>query len=301
MNTRSHHVFNNIYKLVPTDYIKAMSAGAEVVTPAVIQDYTMDSSTHKLYHDDGFDSRQFLDHYFSDKSAKVFEEDAQFFPIESLKKTFSEGLIKGDLLIDISVGSTIHHLYAAGDYFKHIIVLKARDRCILELKRWVDERTGAFSWCHAAKFHGNVEGESYQLENTEQKVRSALQHVVKCNLKKENMTDPIVLPPADCIISAWLLDAICKDHDDYISNVRKFSKLIKPGGYIILIGNIDATYYTVGKHIYHLLKYDEDFVRKALAGEGFIVDSCNVTERRAVPHELIDYRAIIITVAHKEK
>ncbi|XP_071969401.1 nicotinamide N-methyltransferase-like [Engystomops pustulosus] len=260
----------------------------------------MDSSNYKLYHVHGCDSRGFLESYCSDKPDMVFREDSLIFPIENLKKTFQLGHIKGDILIDLSISSIVHHLYAACEFFKHIIVLKVQDRCILELKRWVDTRTGAFHWGHAAQLHAEIEGKCKQLEDKEGKVRSALQHVVKCDLEKENMIEPIDLPPADCIISAWLLDAISKDQDDYIRYLRKFSKLLKIGGHLIIIGCSEATYYIVGKDKLHVFTYDEEFVRKALVGEGFIIDRCEVKERTNVS-DLIDYKAIMFIAAHKEK
>ncbi|KAM4015584.1 nicotinamide N-methyltransferase-like [Anomaloglossus baeobatrachus] len=259
----------------------------------------MDSGTYKLYHEDDFDSRQHLQSYFSDNPDKVSKEDSLIFPIENLIKTFTEGHIKGDVLIDISHSSMIHHLFAACDFFKHIIVLKVNDRCIMELKRWVDERTGAFEWGHVTKLHGDTELNSNHLQDKEGKVRSALHHVLKCDFEKENIIDPIVLPPADCIISAWFLDVISKDQDDYRRYLRKFSRLLKPGGHIILIGCLDITYFTVGKHTFHALNYDEDFARKALVGEGFIVDLCKV-KKRADVNDHIDYKAVIFIAAHKE-
>ncbi|XP_077105835.1 nicotinamide N-methyltransferase-like [Ranitomeya variabilis] len=260
----------------------------------------MDSSTYKLYHEDDFDSRQHLESYVSDNPDRVAREDSLIFPIENLRKTFTEGHIKGDVLIDLSLGSMVYHLYAACEFFNHIIVLKSRDSCIIELKRWVDSRTGAFDWSHATKLHADTEECSDQLQDKEEKVRSALQHVVKCNLEKENMMDPIVLPPADCIISTFLLDVVSKDQNDYVRYLRKFSRLLKPGGHIILIGCLDMTYYTIGKHKFHAVNYDEDFARKALVGEGFIIDRCEVKKRTNV-NDYIDYKAIIFIAAHKDK
>ncbi|XP_069599185.1 nicotinamide N-methyltransferase-like [Ranitomeya imitator] len=260
----------------------------------------MDSSTYKFYNENGLDSRQHLEHYLSDNPEIAFGEDIVEFPVKNLLKTFTDGHIKGDVLIDISPGSMVHHLFAACEYFKHIIVLKSRDTCIMELKRWVDERTGAFDWRHATKLHVDVNGNSDQLQDKEGKVRSALQHVVKCDLEKENIMDPIILPLADCIICAWLLDAICKDQDDYTRYLKKVSKLLKPGGHIILIGSLDVTYVTVGKHKFHSFNYDEDFARKSVAREGFIIDRCEV-KKRMVVSDLTDYKAIIFIAAHKEK
>ncbi|KAM3921593.1 nicotinamide N-methyltransferase-like [Leptodactylus fuscus] len=260
----------------------------------------MDPCTYKRYHKHDQDSRQYLDHYFSDKSQMVFGEDALIFPIKSLTNAFAAGHIKGDILLDISHGSLVHHLYSACEFFKHMIVLKIKDRCILELKRWTDKRTGAFHWGHAAKHHADIEGKSHQLEDKEVKVRSAMQHVVKCDLEKENMTKPIVLPPADCIISTLLLEAISKDQDDYIRYLRKFSRLLKPGGHFMLLGCLGETYYTVGRDKFHAFSYSDDFVRKALEGEGFIIDHCKLQKRTAVS-DLTDYKAVIFIAAHNKK
>ncbi|XP_069803691.1 nicotinamide N-methyltransferase-like [Dendropsophus ebraccatus] len=260
----------------------------------------MGSSPYKRYNIHGFDSRELLEKYMSDKPEMAFQEDSLIFPMENLAKTFKIGHIRGDVLIDLSSTSMIHHLYAACEFFKHIIVLKISDRCIMELKRWLDSRTGAFNWGHATQLHMELEGNSDELQDKEEKVRSAIPQVMICDLEKENMTAPIVLPPADCIISAWLLEAICKDQDDYIRYLRKFSRLLKPGGHLILIGSLEISYYTVEKDKFHAFTYDEEFVRKALAGEGFVVDDFKVKERTIVT-DLTDYRAIIVIAAHKEE
>ncbi|XP_066462060.1 nicotinamide N-methyltransferase-like [Eleutherodactylus coqui] len=194
----------------------------------------------------------------------------------------------------------IHHLYAACEFFKHIIVLKATDRCILELKRWLDTRTGAFHWGHATQLHVDAEGKREQLQDKEEKLRSAVQHVTKCDFEKENIIEPLDLPPADCIISVCLLEVISKDHDDYRRCLGKFPRLLKPGGHLILLGSLNATYFTVGKDKLHILRYDEDFVRNALVGEGFVIDCCKVKETKVVS-DVWDYKAVIFIVAHKEK
>ncbi|CAJ0967708.1 unnamed protein product [Ranitomeya imitator] len=286
-------------KLISSDYIKPLSTDAKGAIPSVIPNSTMDSSTYKFYNENGLDSRQHLDHYLSDKPEMAFGEDILEFPVKNLLKTFTEGHIKGDVLIDISPGSMVYHLFAACEYFKHIIVLKSRDSCIMELKRWVDERTGAFDWRHATKLHVDVNGNSDRLQDKEGKLRSALQHVVKCDLEKENIMDPIVLPLADCVICCGLLELISKNQDDYIRYLRKISSLLKPGGHFIMIGALDITYVTVGKDKIHSFSYDEDFARKALVGEGFVIDRCEV-KKRTIVSDLVDYKAVIFIAAHKE-
>ncbi|XP_073441179.1 nicotinamide N-methyltransferase-like [Dendrobates tinctorius] len=264
----------------------------------------MDSCTYKFYYADGFDSRQYLESYLSDKSEMVFGDNSLKFPIENLAKIFADGHIKGDVLIDLSIGPLAHQLFAACEFFKQIIVLKIRDewqlKCIMELKRWVEDCAGAFYWGHAAKLQVDLEGKGDKFEDREEKVRSALHYIKKCDLTKENIMNPVVLPPVDCIISAWFLDVISKDHDDYMRYLGKFLKLLKPGGHIILIGDLDTTFLKVGNDKIHVLNYDEDFVRKALVGEGFIIDCCEVKKRTDVS-DYSDCKAVIFIAAHKVK
>ncbi|XP_075184038.1 indolethylamine N-methyltransferase-like [Anomaloglossus baeobatrachus] len=260
----------------------------------------MDPGTYTLYHVDGIDSRGALEQYFSGKDEMVFGEDSIIFPTESLIKTFKEGHLKGDILIDLSVGGLVHHLFGACEFFKHIIVLRVRDRCILELKRWVDGRTGAFDWSHVTQLHVDLKGCTDAMQDHEGKVKSALEHVLKCDLHKEDIMDPIVLPLADCMTSALLLDLISRDQEDYMRYLKKFSKLLKPGGHIMLFACLEGTYATIGKEKIYFFNHDEDFVRKALVDAGFVIDNCKVKKRTNVS-DLTDYKAIIFVSAHKEK
>ncbi|CAJ0932746.1 unnamed protein product [Ranitomeya imitator] len=260
----------------------------------------MDSCNYKIYHEDGFDTRQNLEHYFSNKPEIDFGEDSIIFPLENLTKTFAEGHIKGDILIELSASSAIHHLYAVCEFFKHIIILKANDRCIMELNRWMHERTGAFEWDHAAKHHADIEGKSDKFQDKDGKLRTALRHVVKCNIEKENIVEPISLPPADCVIIAWFLEFISKNQDEFKNHLRKVSKLLKPKGHLIIFAILDATYITMGKDKFHMLKYDEDFVRKAVVEIGFAIDTRKV-KKRTVVSDLTDYKGVLFIVAHKEK
>ncbi|XP_044138043.1 nicotinamide N-methyltransferase-like [Bufo gargarizans] len=258
----------------------------------------MDSSTYKLYHKDCFDSREHLDTYFSDKDDMVFGEDSLLFPIEQLKNTFALGNINGEILIDLSISSIPHHLYSCCEFFKDIIVLKASDRCIMELKRWVDARTGAFDWSHAAKLHVDTEGNSDELQEKNEKLKSAIHQIVKCDLEKPNITGLIVLPPADCVISAGLLDVVCKEKEDYIRYLSKLSGLLKPKGHLILIGVVDATFFQIKEDRFHVFNYNERFAREAVERAGFVIDYCQVKERTAVSG-LTDYSGTIFIAAHK--
>ncbi|XP_063797907.1 nicotinamide N-methyltransferase-like [Pseudophryne corroboree] len=259
----------------------------------------MDSSAHKFYPVHGIDSREQLETYFSSKPDMAFGDDTIQFPMECLHRVFSEGHIKGDLLIDISIGSFIHLLYTASGYFNQILVLKVSEQCIMELNKWINTRTGAFDWSHIMEYIKCLEGNSDQCQDKDMTLKTAITKIMKCDIDNENLTDPEVFPPADCVISAWLLEFISKDEDDYINNFRKFVKLLKPEGYLILIGALNTTYGMIGQDKIHVFKYDEKFARKVLTNEGFVTDHCAVHKKTAVS-DLSDYEAFMFITAHRK-
>ncbi|KAM5164186.1 indolethylamine N-methyltransferase-like [Mantella aurantiaca] len=120
----------------------------------------MDSKSHKFYHIHGMDSRDFSDLYCSGKEDMVFGEDTLIFPMKNLHYQFSSGRVKGKFLIDVSNGSIIHHLYSASKCFQKIVVLKSSEKCIMELSRWLNDRTGAYDWTHTSAAAAELEGNS---------------------------------------------------------------------------------------------------------------------------------------------
>ncbi|XP_040182867.1 indolethylamine N-methyltransferase-like [Rana temporaria] len=258
----------------------------------------MDSTTHTFYPIHGMDSRKHLDAYYSNKEDMVFAEDSLKFPMANLHYQLSSGRVEGTLLIDISVGSFIHHLYSASNSFKKIVILKFREKCIMEMSRWLHDRTGAYDWSHTSSAAAELEGTRDQLQEKEMRLRSSIMQILKYDFEQENITSPVLLPLADCIISAWLLEAISQSEDEYMKNLEKVSKLLKPGGHLLLIGTLDATYVVVGEERLHCFKYNEDFVKNILGKLDFVIDYCAVQRRRNVS-DLTDYNAIIFVVARK--
>ncbi|CAN2391309.1 hypothetical protein PRIEUP_LOCUS1348 [Pristimantis euphronides] len=213
----------------------------------------MDRGDHKLYHVHDFDSRTYLNTYMSDKEDMTFRDDYFLFPMKMLPSFFSQGHIRGDSLIDISIGSFIHHLYSACDYFKEITLLRATERCIMGLNKWRDTRTGAFEWSHTSQMLAEITGDSDVSQDKEIRLKAAVKQIMKCDLQKENLTAE-TLPQTDCVITAGFLDVTCEDHEKFEQNLKKILNFLKPGGHLILFGVRNATYMIVGKEKFHVLK-----------------------------------------------
>ncbi|XP_075047546.1 nicotinamide N-methyltransferase-like isoform X2 [Mixophyes fleayi] len=256
----------------------------------------MDPKPLKSYHLHGMDSRDFLKCYFEENN--VFAEESLVMIMEQLHIALAAANVKGQTLIDISLGSIIHQLYTVSEFFNEITILKLNDTCILELNKWLNTRTGAFSWGHASKIVTQLQGIRGQEQEKEEKLKNSIKRIVKFNLNKKNLTDPVVLPQADCLLTAWLLDAICHNENDYIKNLRKMAKMLKPGGYFILIECLHGTYYTAGTERLHMFTCDESFITKTLTDERFVILSCKILERK-VESDLIDHKQVIVLTAVK--
>ncbi|XP_075696704.1 nicotinamide N-methyltransferase-like [Rhinoderma darwinii] len=227
-----------------------------------------------------------------------FADESVLFPMEKLFNTFVLGHVKGETITDISFGPIIHHLFSACEIFKDIFILRVKETCVMELNNWLHDQTGAYDWSHTAQIIKQLEGESVQYKEKEMKLKTAIKHIVKCDIEKENLTDPLVLPQADCLITAWLLESLSKDKEDYIKNLRRFLTFLKPKGQLILFGTLNATYYTVGEEKFHSFKTNESFIRETLTGEGLIIDQCEILPRKA-KSDLSDYDSIVFITAHR--
>ncbi|XP_068099841.1 indolethylamine N-methyltransferase-like [Hyperolius riggenbachi] len=254
----------------------------------------------KLYHKHAFKSRDYSETYFSDKPDMVFGDDTLKFPMTNFHYVFSSGFIKGDVMIDISLGPLIHHLYAACDVFKNIIILKLNESCNMETSRWANTRTGAYNWNHTSAHAAKLEGKSAQIEDKEEQLKTAISHIVSCDFDNENVTHPVVLPLADCITSLWILDVTSKNKDDYMRNLEKMSKLLRPGGHLILVSALNISYFMVGADSIHCFKSDESFVKNALHKLGFVIDYCAMQKRKNTS-KLTDYEAFMFITACKTK
>ncbi|XP_068099828.1 indolethylamine N-methyltransferase-like [Hyperolius riggenbachi] len=261
----------------------------------------MECEAKKFYHKhDEFACRALLETYYSNKQDMEFADDALIFPMMKFHYIFSSGFVKGNVLMDLSMGSVIHHLYSACDVFKEIYILKLNEKCKMETSRWKDSHNGAYDWTHASAHASQLEGKSAQAQDKDQQLKAAIRHIIPCNFDNENITHPEELPLADCVTSITILEAISEDEDGLMRNLEKMSKLLRPGGHLVLMVALNASYFVAGGEKVHLLTVDESLIKNALSKLGFVVDYCAEQKRRN-KSTLADHTAIMFITACKTK
>uniref|UniRef100_A0A8C5SFI0 Uncharacterized protein n=1 Tax=Laticauda laticaudata TaxID=8630 RepID=A0A8C5SFI0_LATLA len=167
-----------------------------------------ESCTGKDFYTQHFNPRDHLAKYY--KISLVDDGLGQFvtFFLKGAHRAFTLDGIKGDTLIDIGSGASICQFLSACESFREIIATDYADQNREEMQRWLKKELGAFDWtpimcplCWQSK---------------EEKVRRAVKRYLKCDVTQPNPLAPLVLPPADCLLSSFAL---------YMVGQHKFSVL----------------------------------------------------------------------------
>uniref|UniRef100_A0A8D0GNP0 Nicotinamide N-methyltransferase n=1 Tax=Sphenodon punctatus TaxID=8508 RepID=A0A8D0GNP0_SPHPU len=221
---------------------------------------TMAGFTGGDVYQEEFDPKAFLE-YFNFGTNALGDECVIF----ALKHFCS---LKGDTLIDIGTGPTIHQLLSACECFENIITSEYVDRNRQELEMWLKKEPGAFDWSPVVKYVCELEGNRDKWAEKEAKLRKAIKQVLKCDVHKSNPVDPVVLPQADCLISVECFEASCADLDAYRAALKNVSSLLKLGGHLVLCGDLGCSFYMVGTKRFSCLVLREEFLREAKAFRG---------------------------------
>ncbi|XP_035689802.1 uncharacterized protein LOC118425090 [Branchiostoma floridae] len=100
-------------------------------------------------------------------------------------------------------------------------------------------------------------------------LRNAIQHVVFCDVREERPLGTFDGGPYDVVSSMFLLSTVGKDRADFDEILSKLCSLVKPGGTLILVCDLEATRYTDGRVSYPLITLDAPYIRQAVRNSGF--------------------------------
>uniref|UniRef100_A0A8C5MK19 Uncharacterized protein n=1 Tax=Leptobrachium leishanense TaxID=445787 RepID=A0A8C5MK19_9ANUR len=258
----------------------------------------MDSRPRKNSLTSDFQAKPYYQSLLSPEADKGILQDGVINVVTYLQNEFAAGKIKGDVLIDISHGLCFFTLFAVCEHFKEITVLACNDAWITEIEKWMQNDSDAFDWSHVLMILKGLEGNSGDLREKEEHSRKIINRILKCDLAKKNPTDPISIEKADCVLSAWLLEVLCNDEDEYRYNLGKISSLLKPGGRLIMAADINTSFVKLGEHIFHVFKYNEDFLKKTLEDLNFKIETYKPHERTTYA-DIIDHEKLVLLTAIK--
>lgn len=161
---------------------------------------------------------------------------------------------------------------------------------------------GTFDWSEIVKTVCDLEGDRQNWVDKENKLRSRIQKVLKCDVTKSDPLDATMAPPADCLVTALCLETACRDIDAYCQALRNITTLLKPGGHLVLIGVLGDSFYKVGEKTFFCLPLEEQTVRDAVTHAGYNIKDLeiyNIPDPTSCAH-ITDTYANIFLVAQKK-
>ncbi|XP_069469643.1 nicotinamide N-methyltransferase-like [Ambystoma mexicanum] len=260
----------------------------------------MADATGGEFYEENFEPRAYLDDYFNLGKDGAGNEYLKL-TLPHFCKAFGPGGLSGDTLIDIGSGPTIYQLLSSCEAYKEITPTDYSKRNRQELEKWLKKESGAFDWTPVVKFVCDLEGNRTSVTEKEEKLRRVVKQVLPCDILKTNPLEPLLVPQFDCVLSSLCLEGACKTHDEVCSAVKNMSNLSKPGGHLVLCGDISCSHYQVGDVMFSALVMNEEILRKAVSEAGYTIDSLELTSRDdpKVMQETTDFTGIYFMVAHK--
>ncbi|XP_036393353.1 indolethylamine N-methyltransferase [Megalops cyprinoides] len=263
----------------------------------------MEESAHIIFtegefYQSHFDARAYFDSFYASPQGHP-DEDYLPFELHQLSKTFSAGNLRGQRLIEVGTGPTIHSLISACEYFEEIVVSDFADSNRREIEKWLRQEEGCLDWNAIIQFVCELEGKRTP-DEVAQRLRRTVKQVLRCDVRLENPFHPVTFEPADCVMTSLCLEAACKDLDTYRRAVQSLAALVKPGGALVITGVLEETFYMVGQQRFSCLKLSQSFIEKTLRDLGFSIQQFNtLPAKHDGVNEVSDFDAIFHLVAQK--
>lgn len=221
------------------------------------------------------------------------------FVLQQLSQTFSSGKYCGQRLIEVGTGPTVHTLISACQHYQEIVVSDFVDSNRREIERWLKAEEGCFDWSGHMQYVCSLEGKGSPALITDT-LRQRIKRVLKCDITLENPFHPATVEPADCVLSSLCLEAACTDRPAYRRSLATMTGLLRPGGVLVLIGDLDETFYTVGEQRFPCVRLSQEFIQQSLEELGLTVEGFTLqpAEDRQL-NQLCDYEASYHLIAHK--
>ncbi|XP_078496186.1 nicotinamide N-methyltransferase-like [Lissotriton helveticus] len=245
-----------------------------------------------------FDARTMMKQFTCKESS--FREDTMIHIFPLLNKTFSMDAVKGEVLIQMSIGLYFPYTLPACEHFRDFIVGGPTDECIAEVEKWRTKAPDAIDINYAVEVASEHQANGEPGTEKADTLRTNIKKVLKYDVMQRNPFHPVVLPPADCLLLAHCLECHVTSKEAFCIALKNVSLLLKKGGHLIIIACLGETYFLVGKFKWPHLSIEAEFVRKALEDNGYVIEDLHVLPRTCRRlYEMGDYHSFIYAFARK--
>lgn len=159
------------------------------------------------------------------------------FMAKTLYELFDSGNFKGDKLLDIGSGPTVHRIATLSKHFDEITLSDYSPVLIESLNKWLKEDPEATDWTPWFESVARLEGFSdlsSGVKEIQSRIRKKVKSVVRCDVLKNPMT-AIDIKDVDMVMTCYCLELACPDITTYKDAVKKLGSFVKPGGHLLML------------------------------------------------------------------
>ena len=186
-------------------------------------------------------------------------------------------------MLDFGGGPSIYSLISACPHVREIVFAEFTEPNRNEVNAWLRKDASAFDWSPYFKhvvqtLEGKKQEDSF---DREEELRRKITRVIPCDIRQQQ---PLMVKDAqqlkfDVVHSNSCIEAAVESDDMFCEAVAKLAKLVKQGGYLMLGGFLNSTYYFVGNEKFSDFPVSESLVRRALNECGMKISCFDVIER----------------------
>ena len=220
------------------------------------------------YHDK-FQASEYLKRYYGTPAGSYYTS------LRLYHEVF-QSLPTGLRVLDYGSGPSIRGTISAATKASEIVLSDYTEDCRKALRQWLQKHPDAFDWSpyfsHVVK---DLEGKGEkEVEERKEEVRRLVKAVVHCDLTQDPPIERGYDQQYDVVMSSLCIDAVARTREEYAQGMNKLSKLVKPGGTLLILGaevRGEDGFYVVGEEKFRGFGVASDFAAKAITNAGFCV------------------------------
>lgn len=192
--------------------------------------------------------------------------------LDHFHNIFKSGALNGKRLLDIGTGPVVHPVITASEWFEEIYLSDVSEANIEYLQKWRRGESEHMKWLMEYFSEKDGKREIWQILNT--RVLNKTKAVVRADVRNANPLSGTAIDDMefDVITTCMCLQTATLTIEAFKSALQNISKLLKPGGHLVVIDAVDQSSYIVGDKTFRCLSSNPEEVQRAYMDSGYLIE-----------------------------
>ncbi|OWF43732.1 nicotinamide N-methyltransferase-like [Mizuhopecten yessoensis] len=247
---------------------------------------------------DDFDPERYMKDYYDDASWLYMEGEDLPFAFNELHRAFSSFQLKGNRLLDIGTGPSIHSIISASSHVDEIYLSDYSPKNRKYLQKW---KEGDINFNEGMiKYLLRLEGSKTTAADRQKQMRIKVKDIFHIDIKTEQPLGSNNIEKFDIITSSYCLEAVTHSLNEFHACIHNIASLLKINGHIIVAGELEASRYVVGDYKFKCVAVSQSDVYNSFEQAGFRIESFREMSAPNPGKDLLsDFKGAYVMVAKK--